>query len=403
VFAGSAGYRLPVYFELTNVPPKTEIGLYDYSARRWIDREYIWYDGRDQGLNGNGSHSGTLDISGFDSGSTYGLYIRTPNGDDLARQDIVLISEDDLFTGARTAPLDSTLYSGQQLIPLVEQTLADMSVIQLSSADGFRQHRCAPAALDGVVAGSFAVYDPILPMETANYEVMDLESSANRALYEQYLMQFTNGTRYQDMQPINLQALDAQFVDGWQDLTIFDFAQGVARGEDGTDYFFAPVYYRTEEGGILNDLVYLYVMTVHNGMDRAPIDAHENFTWIDTGEKLCAAQRLLITDQAAVAAILQELRLTSGDWPMPDVSGFENWNEGMQSRAVRRMQTALMQLGFFDSPRDGIYGKATMNALKAYQQARKLKATGKVNPATLEALYAEGDTRTLLRTWLENR
>ena len=51
-----------------------------------------------------------------------------------------------------------------------------------------------------------------------------------------------------------------------------------------------------------------------------------------------------------------------------------------------QVQSLLQQKGLYDGPLDGSVGKATENALKAFQRQEQLSQTGKLDPKTLEKL-----------------
>lgn len=398
-YVGVPSDRLTVYAEVANMRGDLLTGLFDYTTQKYIASSTCWYDGMYENKVGNGSANGSMTVEEFDSGKTYGLTLVGEDGSVLAVQDIVLINSEEVYPYAPTAPLDAALCDAQ-LVSLVQEQLAGMSMVQLGEPNGFWQHRYAQPQLSGVLAGSFAVYDPVVDEPSVRYEVSDLLSSANWTVYDQYLLQFRDGFRYPDMQAIGLTALNERFAQGWQNLAAFAFAQGYASGEDGTSYYVLPVYYPAQEGGIENNEVYLYVLAICSGMDRELIDAQENYTWIDTGDALYNVNRMLITDQALVAGVLKTLQQKTGDWPMPNVTDYQELTEGMEGRTVLSMQDALSQLGYLATSVDGVYGATTTEAVKAYQKDHKLKQNGNANAATLESLFAQCDTRALLLTWL---
>ena len=71
-------------------------------------------------------------------------------------------------------------------------------------------------------------------------------------------------------------------------------------------------------------------------------------------------------------------------------AGAERYNtlkRGSKGENVKTMQQALKDLGFYKGKIDGIYGKGTMNAVKAFQRKNKLKADGVAGTKTLTKLY----------------
>ena len=60
---------------------------------------------------------------------------------------------------------------------------------------------------------------------------------------------------------------------------------------------------------------------------------------------------------------------------------------GSRGSEVTRLQNALKELGFYSMTVDGIYGRGTLAAVKAYQRANGLKADGIAGPKTMAKLY----------------
>lgn len=66
--------------------------------------------------------------------------------------------------------------------------------------------------------------------------------------------------------------------------------------------------------------------------------------------------------------------------------------KGSASKLVKPVQTALVQRGYLDSKIDGKFGAKTETALKLLQKDYGLKETGKVDRATLLALYYDQES-----------
>ena len=62
--------------------------------------------------------------------------------------------------------------------------------------------------------------------------------------------------------------------------------------------------------------------------------------------------------------------------------------KGARGSEVRALQAALKDLGFYTMKIDGIYGKGTVSAVRAFQRKNGLKADGIAGPKTLAKLYA---------------
>ncbi len=64
-----------------------------------------------------------------------------------------------------------------------------------------------------------------------------------------------------------------------------------------------------------------------------------------------------------------------------------NYGLGSQGAAVNRIQTRLKQLGNYAGQADGVYAASTETAVKAFQTAHAIGATGVVGPQTWGALF----------------
>lgn len=64
---------------------------------------------------------------------------------------------------------------------------------------------------------------------------------------------------------------------------------------------------------------------------------------------------------------------------------------GSRGEEVRQIQTALRDLGYFDSKIDGIYGTITKKAVERFQKDYGLKVDGIAGKNTLKALKINGD------------
>ena len=100
-------------------------------------------------------------------------------------------------------------------------------------------------------------------------------------------------------------------------------------------------------------------------------------------------------DEATLSALADENALTrqaylqalAGRYPA------EALKSGNVSDAVRDMQSALRELGYYEGEADGVFGDGTRRAVMAFQTANGLAATGEADRAMLLLLH-EGQTLT---------
>ena len=67
---------------------------------------------------------------------------------------------------------------------------------------------------------------------------------------------------------------------------------------------------------------------------------------------------------------------------------YKRLKKGSRGAAVKTLQTALKNQGYYSGKIDGIYGKGTEKAVKAFQRKNGLKADGIAGPQTQAKLYA---------------
>ena len=96
---------------------------------------------------------------------------------------------------------------------------------------------------------------------------------------------------------------------------------------------------------------------------------------------------------AAVATLAVATGLTFG--PVPASAADAILTQGSTGEAVRQLQQRLIDVGFpIRGGADGVYGGATTDAVRDFQEAQGYKVTGSTNPATLKALGLTGLTAT---------
>ena len=82
---------------------------------------------------------------------------------------------------------------------------------------------------------------------------------------------------------------------------------------------------------------------------------------------------------------LSETEATASPSPAPEYTAIESGTEGDD---VFAMQQRLAELGYLTVEYTGMYGEVTMEAVKAFQKANGLTATGEADAETLTVLYS---------------
>ncbi|MED4986669.1 peptidoglycan-binding protein, partial [Geobacillus stearothermophilus] len=81
----------------------------------------------------------------------------------------------------------------------------------------------------------------------------------------------------------------------------------------------------------------------------------------------------------------------------PDDSQAAEWKKGMSSPEIKQLQQRLKEKGFFTYPQaTGYFGAITEKAVKAFQRAMNLPATGIVDDATYAKLKKPASNDTLV-------
>ena len=97
----------------------------------------------------------------------------------------------------------------------------------------------------------------------------------------------------------------------------------------------------------------------------------ESLAWAQTVAANAVGRQ--IVDLAAIAPAGGVELMRTADFGQPVVS----------------VQRRLEQLGFFNSVIDGLFGPLTAEAVRAYQKARDMEATGEIDETLLARLAAE--------------
>ena len=247
------------------------------------------------------------------------------------------------------------------------------------------------------VLNSFSVYAPSVEAEQVEEEIAYPDGAANWMIYDAYTLQ--KDRRNGETELINIDTLNALFGGIWREIEVFEHAKGYAESEDGTYYYWMPVYYPDAEGSIYEDALGLFVYILREGVDTEYY-AQRRYFAVCTGEY--NVEKLFITDPETVKAILTAMRSRGDGLELTeDEASYEILSMDSTGTAVRKIQTALVDKGFMTSSIDGYYGPMTEAAVIAYQQAMGLEATGVADAETQRMLLSRDDEKSVLLDWLD--
>ena len=163
-----------------------------------------------------------------------------------------------------------------------------------------------------------------------------------------------------------------------------------------------------EEPAVNDELYVSSLKTIQGNIGNAILmDATESEQGAEDAEANSAARWAIVDNAIATvenATTAQELTAvlngervvvaaTPTPTPEPEVT-YATLSKGDKSDEVLEMQNRLYELGFLLDDRDGAFGSKTQTAVKLFQQAAGLEATGIADNETLQRLYADDAPRT---------
>ena len=100
--------------------------------------------------------------------------------------------------------------------------------------------------------------------------------------------------------------------------------------------------------------------------------------------------KLYSSSAVAAGSSASQATATPSSTTSPD--GYTTLSEGDSGTAVKKLQQALKNKGYYSGSVDGKYGTGTTAAVTAFQTAKGLRVDGKAGPATQRALYASSSS-----------
>ena len=108
------------------------------------------------------------------------------------------------------------------------------------------------------------------------------------------------------------------------------------------------------------------------------------------GTASAETRKTIFSDSAISADTTPTPKVTEAPTPTPTVAvPEESLKSGDTGTEVKTLQKRLKELGYFKSTIDGKFGRDTVNALKAFQEANGLEADGVAGKATYTALFSD--------------
>lgn len=92
--------------------------------------------------------------------------------------------------------------------------------------------------------------------------------------------------------------------------------------------------------------------------------------------------------------LVKESEVKNDDNSTISSTGYVVLEEGSEGDAVRKLQKALKDMGYYSGSVDGSYGSGTASAVMAFQRMNDLTVDGKAGPATQRVLYGTGTSIT---------
>lgn len=327
------------------------------------------------------------------SGHAYRLTAKIDNS--AASVDIVLVDENK-NQWEKNLPMDCTVYSDQAILDYFDQFL--MSLTE-TPTDGFMSRKTFKYLADDPADSllrNFAIHNPYVDWERIVSAMDAMNDAADNALYEEYRFVLKEIENYGGEPGIDMPAMVQFLQENWLDLASFDFAFGMGMRGGEAAYYWLPVYFANADGTIYEDQVYLFVMIVRPDSEEIIVN----------GEVLAeipyyTQDLLFIADSEAIREVLTLLRAENDVYAIREENHrYPALRNGDASDHVIRLQTALVKKGYQTSSIDGVFGDATEDAVKLYQEAMGLEVTGVADGQLLNMLLNTDHEKTLLLNWL---
>ena len=90
-----------------------------------------------------------------------------------------------------------------------------------------------------------------------------------------------------------------------------------------------------------------------------------------------------------LTAFLLVMVLLISCFQISEAASYKRLKKGSRGTEVRKLQTELKKQGYYSGRIDGIYGNATLKAVKTFQRKNGLKEDGIAGPQTQQKLYAK--------------
>jgi murein L,D-transpeptidase YcbB/YkuD len=166
-------------------------------------------------------------------------------------------------------------------------------------------------------------------------------------------------------------------------------------------FAYSMLFSRTEERSAQTEIAQLHQQIQAVTAERDEL-AHDKAQALQAGKDLnatrqkveAATQELQELDalRASVSQAIEQARLQltgPSDRPITriDMSTTGSTSPAAPSKEqIRTAQEALVDFGYGSLEADGVFGPSTSKAVEAFERAKGLPVTGKLGPATLEAL-----------------
>lgn len=276
---------------------------------------------------------------------------------------------------------------------LIEEYLKKMEETPAQMNGKYLLLRYSEEEQDTVLPG-FSIYDPSVFEDETETELADLTAAANWAIYDWYRGQMESEEEGAQREGF-LRSLEDFFGDEWRDVKGLDFASGRRETENGS-YYWLPVYYEKESGGLEENTLYLFVYLIREGADADTLDG--KFVYAVYGEY--RTEKLLIADRDCVAEFMTALKESGGLMDAEKPEEYETLVMDSTGEAVRALQKALLEEGYLESSVDGYYGVMTQEAVIKFQEANGMEPTGEADADLQAMLLSEEGEKRLLENWL---
>ena len=286
---------------------------------------------------------------------------------------------------------------GTALAELTEQCLQKMETVETGYSTEFIKLRLGKENAAGLISRSFSVCDPNADAGEVFSDCTSISSMGSQFISQVYRFQMEDMYKYTEERIFRTEEMYECFGPHWKNLSYIDFAGLTAGTDDGSIYYWLPMYYSDENDGILEgQTLYIFAYVIRPGADRAYLDSKASYAHYGD----YTTEKMLLTDPEIVEQFLKLMDAEQNILSPEENAYYLTLQKGAEGESVRILQSRLRKEDCLESSVDGRYSDLVAQAVRRYQSAAGLPATGIADSATQQMLYDNQAEIDMLKLWM---